>query len=139
MNSSPVEQRKRTTVMTEVDRSIIHTLLTAKLSCRKIANLLNPTERQAQYAKKHPVTPSKNRCGRRFSISDEKAQEIVNWITIDGAHRHAKLGKIPKLAPELNLGNAGMKAARSALGRNGYERRVGKEKVYVQHRTTQAC
>lgn len=129
MNSSPVEQRKRATETTEVDRSIIHTLLTAKLSCRKIANLLNLTERQVQYAKKHPVTPSKNKCGRKISISDDKAQEIVNWIISDGAHRHAKLGEIPKIAPELNLGNAGMKAVRSALGRNGYGRRVAKRKV----------
>ena len=108
---------------------LIHTLLAAKLSCRKIANLLNLTERQVQYAKKHPVTPRKNRCGRKFSVSDEKAQEIVDWITSDGAHRHAKLGEIPKLAPELNLGNAGMKAVRSALGRNRYGRRVAKRKV----------
>ncbi|RKF78823.1 hypothetical protein GcC1_052044, partial [Golovinomyces cichoracearum] len=105
------------------------------MSRRNISNLLHLTERQVQYALTQSVTPKKNGRGRKHAISGDKAQELVNWALSNSSHRHAKFSEIPTIAPLLNLVNVGEKATRSALKRNGYERRVAKkspERLYNQ-------
>ncbi|RKF84227.1 hypothetical protein GcM1_136012, partial [Golovinomyces cichoracearum] len=112
----------------EADRSNIRALANTGMPRRNISNLLHLTERQGQYALTQSVTPKNNRTGRKHAISSDKAQELVNWALSDGSHRHAKFSEIPTIAPHLNLVNVGEKAIRSALKRNGYERRVAKKR-----------
>ncbi|RKF84262.1 hypothetical protein GcM1_129006 [Golovinomyces cichoracearum] len=132
-------KRYKSKETSEADRSKIRALANTGMSCRNISNLLHLTERQVQYVLTQSVTPKKNRWGRKYAMSGDKAQELVNWVLSDSSHREAKFSEIPTTTPYLNLVNVGEKAIRSALKRNGYERRVAKKKVIStsdNHKTT---
>ena len=99
-------------------------------SVSEIARNFGYSRDQIYYVQRNGTEVKSKNSGRHAAISQEKAVQLKNWLLSDPRHRFVPFGKIPSLAPQLDLGQNGMKAIRRAFQSQGYERRTSKRKGF---------
>ena len=99
-------------------------------SVSEIARNFGYSRDQIYYVQRNGTEVKSKNSGRHAAISQEKAVQLKNWLLSDPRHLFVPFGKIPSLAPQLDLGQNGMKAIRRAFQSQGYERRTSKRKGF---------
>ena len=92
-----------------------------------VATLLKATPRQIQWALEHPLTPQKNKSGRRPCFDTPRRVELQRWFLSNPAYRYMAWGDLKFfLPPELYAGEAALFRALCALG---YTRRLRRRRI----------
>ena len=69
------------------DRIAIQTALIFKVPYTKIQEVLGVTRHQIQYARIHPTTPQKSKCGDRPLIRTPQRRALERWLQLSPSHR----------------------------------------------------
>jgi transposase len=85
---------KKAIELTRDDRIRVDTLHNEGLTYAQISQRLSFTQRQVQYAVKHPLTPKKRK-GRPSILTQEEIDEIITWVCFSKTNRRASWMKIP--------------------------------------------
>jgi transposase len=128
--STPPPAPPPTTSHTTRDQRLqAQTLHDIGLSYAQIRAHLGLTFRQISYAIRHRLTPQK-RSGRPPVLTQEEVVEIIDWVCALKGNRRTPWAKIPIIL-ELNVG---YHAARNALRKAGFSRRVARRKPPISER-----
>jgi DDE superfamily endonuclease len=108
----------------------IKAALLFKIPYKDICAQFNVTERQIRWAKRHRVTPQKNKCGGKVKLMTPQRNTLDSWIAQSPSHRRIALHKLPRNIPQLC---AGEKAIRTALQTLQYSRRRSPRKGFSEN------
>ena len=128
------------TPTTRDERIAIKTALQFKVPYKQIEEVLDVSRGQIEYARDHPITPQKSKCGAHALIRTPQRRMLENWLLFSPSHRRLPYRAIPFRLPELQ--DVGERAIRTAFDSLGYCRRSSKKKGFstnpevCQERTT---
>ena len=110
---------------TRDERLKVYTLYyDAHWSIDQIMLQLNLTRRQVEYALQHRLTPQKHLTGARPKLNTPMRKRLIEWITTNKKTRREDWYAVPSIFHW----NVGYHAIRAALHKEGYVRRVARQK-----------
>jgi hypothetical protein len=114
VTSTPLGTPRQQT--TRDQRIQIQTALLFKVPWEEIREKLHVTDHQIRYARKHRLTPQKDRRHIRPKLHTPQKRVLEQFFLESPSHRHIPFQQIPNLLPELNAKEDAIHTAARELG-----------------------